>query len=1147
MQRRTIEILSITSCILLFMCMYSCRLSSDGDTLTRDLETNFRNPPFSSGAYTWWHWMNGNITREGITLDLEAMKKAGIAGFQLFEAGSGIPLGPVESLSDEWIDLVIHAMNEAERLGLEFAMHNCPGWSSSGGPWITPEMSMQELTWTETLIEGGKTVSMQLPQPEAKLNYYEDAFVLAYPAPEVEQRLPGWKRKANFRNAWMQPDESQTTSGGTPIRSAYVLDISAHMDTSGRLNWQAPQGRWMILRLGHTAVGQQNHSAPTKATGLDCDKYSTEALDFHLEHMFGKLMPVIERFADKNKFGLLIDSYEMGLQNWTKNMPEEFQNYRGYELIQYLPAVTGRVVDDVETTEQFLWDFRRTHADLMADNYYTHFQNWCKKYNIITYTEPYGGGMLEEFQVGSRLDINMGEFWSGITVLWANVNLRRTVKLASSIAHINGQQVVGGESFTAEPESGKWQQYPFSMKTDGDWAFTQGLNRYYFHRFVHQPHPTARPGMTMGPWGVHFDHTNTWWEPGQAWLTYIARCQYMLQQGEPVADLLYCTDEKDFTNTLIPERSAVPPPIGYDYDLINTEYLNRAEIKNGKITLPGGQQYSAVIMPTDTILPEIITNGILKPDLVLTSASGDAPLGWIHRRVGDADIYFIANRRRTYEEVLADFRVGCKQPEIWDPDTGEITKQLLYSRRNGRTQVPLQLPPGGSVFVIFRQETSSPPLTQIKRNGETIVHTAGYDTPAPGKYPSIQNNFTITTWVKPETDIALTAEQLFGKNKTDRFAIFPPDGESLYGKGHATAGLTVGRNGVALYERTSGGMNMVLSHRQPIAGWIHLAIVYRNNKPAIYIDGKQVSVGNVSPYQVHPGVGEAYQWDNASYYNGDMAGLEVSGKPLNEKEIREISIQPLPQPQFPYQVTCMPGNSGTDKLLLWENGNYEVLSDSNDGIQVDARQIPPPLTVKGPWKVKFPPDSGAPDEISLDTLISLHRHPVPGVKYFSGTASWYNTLNINPEYLTEDYRLFLDLGRVEVLAELYVNDRYAGCLWKPPYMTDITALLRSGDNKIEIKVTNLWPNRLIGDEQLPEENEYIYHDIQGKFAVLHNGGISKLPDWYTRGEEQPEGGRVAFSTWKHYHKDSPLLESGLTGPVILHIAGVYSLKKQQNK
>ena len=155
-------------------------------TSMSDLAAGFISPPDSAKPLTWWHWMNGNVTKEGITLDLEKMKEVGIGGFQIFDVGQGIPQGPVKYLSPEWLELMQWAAKEADRLGLEYDVHNCPGWSSTGGPWVTPEYGMQNLVWSEAAVTGGTRVTITLTQPSTNLNYYRDAFVLAFPNPPAD-------------------------------------------------------------------------------------------------------------------------------------------------------------------------------------------------------------------------------------------------------------------------------------------------------------------------------------------------------------------------------------------------------------------------------------------------------------------------------------------------------------------------------------------------------------------------------------------------------------------------------------------------------------------------------------------------------------------------------------------------------------------------------------------------------------------------------------------------------------------------------------------------------------------------------------------------------------------------------------------------
>jgi hypothetical protein len=1159
---------------------------------------SFLSPPSSSGAYTWWHWMNGNITKTGITKDLEAMKAVGIAGFQMFEAGSGIPLGDIESLSDEWIEMIAHAVKESQRLGLEFAMHNCPGWSSSGGPWITPDRSMQEITFSEVKISGGRKVSVQLEQPTAKLNYYKDSLLIAFPsASEAFALTQDWKMKANYRAQSHAGASSLDQTNLALIPPADVIDISRFMDQKGLLRWDAPEGDWIVMRFGHTATGQQNHSAPTLGTGLDCDKLSAPAMDFHFNKMFGRIMPLLNSAAKTGKVGLLIDSYEMGFQNWTAELPQEFLKRRGYSITSFMPALAGKVVGNETLTEKFLWDFRRTLADLMAEAYYGHFQKLCKANNIITYTEPYGTGPFEEMQVGKRLDINMGEFWSGITNLWPNAELSRTVKLAASISRIKGEPIVGAESFTAEPGSGKWQQYPYSMKALGDLMFTKGVTRYYFHRYAHQPHPTAVPGMTMGPWGIHFERTNTWWSSAREWLSYISRSQFVLRQGKFFADLLYFTGEEVPVATLNPEKSSMPPPPGYDYDLIDKEALVSVSIDDGQsFSLPGGFGYRLLVLPRAKFmsiavleqLKRLIRQGLIVvgprptsapgmlnekmqavfsslvselwgnldgtntkatqtgkgklywtedlksvlslenffPDLTVLSQSGDAPINYIHRITPEADIYFLANNRRSPETTIVSFRIAGAQPELWDPVNGSTTPILVFEEKNGITSIPLTFEESGSFFILFRKSKSITKIS-VSLNNSGLLPLQDFVS-AKNANKAIFSTFSISGWFKPEVDIALDPDQFFGEFLTDNYAVYPASGELFYGPGHAGTGFTAGRNGLVLFEHSTKGISAVTYVKIPVEGWTHFAVNYIDNTPSVFINGVLKASGARSQFILHPSIGDAHQRTGASYYNGDLAQLEVHPDGLTDKEISVQAGLGL-KPSIPALSTAAVKvyNGG---LLFWKTGNYHINLSDVKHESVSVQRIDAPISLENNWLISFPEDLGAPPSIKLDVLQSLHKHPFAGIKYFSGTATYVNTFNlVNPD--VQGKRFFLDLGRVEVIAEVSINGKPVGLLWKPPFYADITSAIVAGVNTVQVKVTNLWPNRLIGDEHLAEENDYDTSSNPGKFTVLYAGGIKKLPAWYTAGQPKPKGGRITFTTWKHYSKQSPLLESGLLGPV----------------
>ncbi len=248
-------------------------------------------------------------------------------------------------------------------------------------------------------------------------------------------------------------------------------------------------------------------------------------------------------------------------------------------------------MDNPAVSERFLWDVRRTIADLFAENYFGHFAELCRQHGLMNAVEPYTGP-FESLQSGAPADVVMGEFWSGSQG-------HPSVKLAASIAHIYGKTIVGAESFTASPEHGRWQNYPYALKALGDLMFCQGLNRYIFHRYAMQPWTNRWPGMTMGQWGFHFERTETWWNQGKPWIDYITHCEFLLQQGRAVADAAYFTGE----SAPVEMRVGNPAlPAGYDYDAIDADVLlHGATVKNGRITLASGANYAVLILPPDDI------------------------------------------------------------------------------------------------------------------------------------------------------------------------------------------------------------------------------------------------------------------------------------------------------------------------------------------------------------------------------------------------------------------------------------------------------------------------------------------------------------------------------------------------------------------
>ena len=389
-----------------------CALGGMARAQDDDLAQSFSHPPDSAKPHTWWHWMNGNITKEGITADLEAMKRVGIHGAQIFNVEQNIPAGPAPFMSPQWLELFHYAAAEAKRLDMELCFHNCAGWSSSGGPWVKPEHAMQTVVTSAMRVKGPVHFDAVLEHPRVVRDHYRDIAVLAFPTPAKQAAIGNLPRKmlGGGSGYGQQPATTEVPAEATVARGQ-IVDLTSKLAAHGKLAWEVPAGDWTILRLGHTPTGAVNSPAPEAGRGLEVDKLSREAFD---AFWAGGVTPVLTKLgplAGQSLNQCLIDSYEVGTNNWTPRFREEFRQRRGYDPLPYLPALAGQYVDSGELTERFLWDFRRTIGDLFFENYYGYFSELCRKNGLLASIEPYDGP-FECLQVGAKADILMGEFWA---------------------------------------------------------------------------------------------------------------------------------------------------------------------------------------------------------------------------------------------------------------------------------------------------------------------------------------------------------------------------------------------------------------------------------------------------------------------------------------------------------------------------------------------------------------------------------------------------------------------------------------------------------------------------------------------------------------------------------------------------------------
>jgi alpha-L-rhamnosidase/Glycosyl hydrolases family 2, sugar binding domain len=1070
-------------------------------------KNQFQSPPNSAKPRVWWHWMNGNISKEGIQKDLEWMERVGIGGFQNFDANLFTPVVVPKKLvfmDAAWKDAFKFTTELANKKGLEMAIAGSPGWSVTGGPWVKPEDGMKKYVWTESLIQGGKKQTIQMPKlPNVigkiqdaethaggvmggyvgeKPKFAADALVIAYKLPSNEKHLIDLKPimtksggdfdtklmldhdisktyllppmevgqdmwvqyefdtpqtfKAfalgmgeageladfeggptnrslkvsddgvNFRtiatvsnstlplittafptttakywricfetlkghlspimammgmtqapkpagtnisefvlfntsridqaedkagfSAWKE-SSPLTPRGGNiedAIASSDIIDITDKMKSDGSLEWNPPsggEGAWMVVRLGYSLTGRQNHPASPEATGLEVDKLDKEAvrkyintyLDMYKDATGGMM-------GEKGLTHMILDSYEAGHMNWTKDMPAEFKKRRGYDLVKWIPVLTGRVVNSLEASEKFLWDFRKTIGEMIAENHYDVIGEELHKRGMKRYTESHENGRIylaDGMDVKRHADIPMSAMWTpGSLAGGADEEVRSEgdIREAASVANIYGQNILAAESMTSIQNSFSW--HPEKLKRTADLEMASGLNRFVIHTSVHQPLEKG-PGFSLGPFGQYFTRLETWAEAGgKAWMGYLGRSSYMLQQGKNVADILYLYGEN--TNITLVCKDKLPTiPAGYEFDFVNSSALiNVINPQNGKLVAKSGNSYNVLMLDESTKLMTLpvlkriktladawikiigtkpigspslsdnndefqkIANEIwakpnvetlqatsleqatsLQPDVTISNAKNK--ILFRHRQTANQEIYWLNNRSENPTDAAVSFRVSGKVPELWNPETGK-TEKVSYSVEKGRTTIQLKFESWDAFFIVFNRD--------------------------------VAGNVS-TAYTKPKT-----TETVF-------------------------------------------------------------------------------------------------------------------------------------------------------------------------------------TTISTPWKLAI-----ADKNISLDKLTSWSENADNDIKYFSGTATYNNTFKVAS--LNESAKYIVNLGDVKNIAEVIVNGKNVGTAWKKPFKLDISEAIKAGDNIIEVKVTNLWVNRLIGDAQ-PNAVKTIFTTMpfyRGQESLLPSGLLSEV-------------------------------------------------------
>ena len=408
-----------------------------------------------------------------------------------------------------------------------------------------------------------------------------------------------WEGEACWTLRSLLRRETPEQSKRAYVKSASVMNLTSEMAKDGTLTWDAPPGRWAVLRIGHVNTGVKNSPAPPEGTGFECDKFSTLAADIQFDNYIGRLTRPGAPLHGKLR-AMLMDSWECGHQTWTPGMDAIFSSRLGYDLFTWIPAVFGYVVDSPDDTARFLNDWRTLVSDLITDNFFGHMSKRAHERGLeVEFEAAFGnsipGDIMKYYKYA---DIPMCEFWQPA------VSFNFTpVKPIISAAHLYGKRGVGAEAFTSFGVS--WHERLRDYKHNANMNLAEGITHFVFHTFTHNPQqPWLPPGTSFGGRGIGapFVRGQTWWRHMSAFTDYFARCQTMLEAGVPVIDVLwYLGDECDGR----PDHYA-PFPTGHKYDYCNPDaFLSRISVKDGKWCTPEGIEYGILWIPESTrMLPE---------------------------------------------------------------------------------------------------------------------------------------------------------------------------------------------------------------------------------------------------------------------------------------------------------------------------------------------------------------------------------------------------------------------------------------------------------------------------------------------------------------------------------------------------------------
>jgi hypothetical protein len=586
---------------LVFLCFLALYANAQGQT-SDSLLTNFQNPPVSARPKALWPWVNGNFSFSAITNEMEEAKEKGMGGFDIWDVGTSVnpqnivPDGP-PFLGDESLDGIAHAIREANRLGLELGLITSSSWNA-GGSWVAPQHGAMGLFRSDTVLTGPLNFKGRLPFPSIPSSYADHKTLVE----RTSDGLPVYYKEIALV---LHPLRNDST-----VNEKEITILKNLQNNNEEITVSIPKGKFRLVRYVCAPTGQPLMIPSGKSNGLMLDHFSAEAQEANMQYIIQRLKTKFPSLKGQSLKYLYEDSYEVNTAVWTPLLPEFFRQRKGYDIDQHLIILDGFRINSADYTNRFQFDFNKVLSDLIIENHYAKGKELSEKEGLGFYAEAGGPGKpihnvpFEDLRALGSLTVPRGEFWNKHPQL----EMLQIVKGIASAAHIYNQPSVEAESFTSV---WLWQEGPDELKPLADRAMCEGLNRFVYHTFPHTPPESGKPGWLYN-FGTLINTTNGWWPKSHGFHEYIARCSYLLQQGNFRGDVAFYYGDTA-PNFVPPKHTPNSLGKGYDYDVVNSDViLNRMEVRDGKIFLPHGQYYEVLVLPAESRINPLVLQKIEK-------------------------------------------------------------------------------------------------------------------------------------------------------------------------------------------------------------------------------------------------------------------------------------------------------------------------------------------------------------------------------------------------------------------------------------------------------------------------------------------------------------------------------------------------------